>query len=155
MQQAEAIHLCMDYSSNRLRMGQSAAQKMLALECSHQGLQAEKQRIVNLAHEQEQALLRRIVDFESRELERAERANAIHQASAVPPMPFPNQPPAAAQSAFQPTDEPKPIPTNTPEVDRKTKSENDRRDKCLPTGSPRRRSRPPASSRTRSNVPPK
>ena len=74
--------------------GQSAAQRMQALECSHQALQEEKQRILELAHQQEQALLKRIADFENRELE---RANAIYQASKVPPMPQFNQPPAAAQ----------------------------------------------------------
>ena len=57
--------------------GQSAAQKMQALECSHQALQDEKQRVLEHAHQQERALLKTIAYMENRELE---RAHAIYEA---------------------------------------------------------------------------
>jgi len=117
--------------------GQAATQKIQALECSHQALQEEKERIPENAHQQEQALRKRIAAMENRELE---RAHAKFEASIVPPLPSFNQHPASAQTAqFEPTDSPKQYPTPVPEVDSQAK--------------PRQRSRPPVRGRARTPGP--
>ena len=71
----EYVH---DLQQQATAHGQSTNQKIQALECSHKALQDEKDRILEIARQQERALLKRIADMENRELERAHK---IYEAS--------------------------------------------------------------------------